>query len=95
MAEGKLARGAVQAGAQKSVRETENFRIILKPNTGREKEHNAAGEKSTICKRSYLNPRSEQAREEKEASRQKHREQWNLTLSKEQEVHYLHNSTVE
>lgn len=43
MAEGKLARGAVQAGARKSVREKENFKIILKPNTGREKERNAAG----------------------------------------------------
>ena len=45
MAEGKLARGAVQAGALLSVRKKENFKIILKPNIGGEKEHNAGGEK--------------------------------------------------
>ena len=46
MAEGKLARGGGgQAGALKSVRKKENFKILLKPNIGGEKEHNAGRKK--------------------------------------------------
>ena len=72
--------GAVQARAPKSVREGENFKIILKPNTKQGEKNRMRGKENTVCKRSYLNPRSKQDGAEKESSRQKHRKQWNLAL---------------